>query len=271
MFRILLVCGLALLMTAGRGALAQDAQVISQITFEANAEGFVIPAELPDGIIQIAFENNSEALTQPFLARLNEGVTLDDLEEAISQDGEEAAIRLVSLLGGPLVAPQTVVDVTYDLTPGTHLLVDNGREVPSLQPFVVTDSDADDAAPPEADVEISLVDFAFNTPIAIAAGPQVWHIVNQGAQNHHMFIIPLEESITAGEFNQFLMEAVAGEAPDGPEPIIEWFAMSPGEQAWITYDLAPGTYSVVCVLPDVSGSGYIHAELGMRQILTVGE
>ena len=140
-----------------------------------------------------------------------------------------------------------------------------------LQPFMVADSEGEGVAPPQADVEVVLVDFAFNAPIAITAGPQVWHIVNQGAQNHHMFVVPLDDGMTAGAFNEFLLRLLAGEEVEGQEPLIEWFAMSPGEQAWITYDLEPGTYAVVCVLPDFAGSGHNHAELGMRQIIIVTE
>jgi hypothetical protein len=76
--------------------------------------------------------------------------------------------------------------------------------------------------------------------------------------------------MTAGDFNQALLKSFAGEAgkEQTVEPVIFWM-MSPGEQAWITYDLKPGTYAVVCVLPDTSGSGHNHAELGMRQIVIV--
>lgn len=266
-----LLIGLLLLMAGVGSVMAQDTGDMPHITIEATAEGFSIPQEMPEGIVKITFENNSEAPIEPFLARLNEGVTFDNLVEALSQGGEEAAVGLVSLLGGPVVGPETDVDVTYDLVPGTYLLVDNVPEEPSLQPFMVVDSEEEGSAPPEADVEMELVDFAFNTPIAVAAGPQVWRIANQGDQNHHMFIVPLDNGMAAGEFNEFLLRLFAGEEPEGPEPINGWFAMSPGEQAWITYDLEPGTYALVCVLPDMNGSGHIHAELGMRQILIVTE
>jgi hypothetical protein len=85
-----------------------------------------------------------------------------------------------------------------------------------------------------------------------------------------MFLVPIDD-MPVGDFNGFLMALIAGEEVEGPEPLTGWAVMSPGEEAWVTYDLEPGTYAVVCVLPDETGSDHLHAELGMRQFVVVTE
>jgi hypothetical protein len=270
---LLLVVGLVLLVIDGITGLAQDIGDIPFITIVATAEGFTVPEEMPEGVIQITFENNSDVPIQLFVARLNEGVTFEDLGAALEQGGEEAALPLVSLLGGVSVTPGAARDVVYDFAPGMYLLVNERGEDDSLQPFSVVESEGEGAAPPEADVEVPLVDFAFNAPIAVAAGPQVWHIVNQGTQPHHMIVIPLDDNMPAGEINNLMLRVLAGEEVGEIEPsdAMSVAPLSPGEQIWVSYDLEPGTYALVCALPDFSGSGRIHVELGMRQVIIATE
>jgi plastocyanin len=278
--RHFLVVGLVmlLLLTPGTIVQAQDGSEIPQITIEATADGLAAPDEIPEGIVQITFVNHSEAPVAPVIARLNEGITLDDFMEVESQGGEpslEEALQNISMLGVAFVMPEMTVDVTFDFAPGTYVLVNTLNEE-QIQSFTVVDGEGNGAMPPEADVEAGLVDFAFNMPIEIPAGPQLWHIQNTGDQPHEMLVVPLDENMTAGEFNQLLLQLLASDEEEepaegeGPEPVIFW-AMSPGEQTWITFDLEPGTYAVVCSFPDTSGSGHVHAELGMRQIIIVTE
>ena len=273
--RVGLVIGLLVLMAGVWSTGAQDAGDIPHITIEATAEGFTIPEEMPEGIVEITFENHSEAPFGPMVVRLSEGVTLEDVG-AVAAAGPEAGMQaifegLLSLLGAVTVMPEMTVDVTFDFAPGTYVFANTASGDPSsFQPFTVVDSEGEGAAPPEADVEVGLVDFAFNAPLAVAAGPQLWHIQNLGDQPHEMIVVPMDDAMTAGEFNQALLGSIAGEETEQVAPVIFW-SMSPGEQAWITYDLEPGTYAVVCGFPDTSGSGHSHAELGMRQIIIVTE
>jgi len=137
-------------------------------------------------------------------------------------------------------------------------------------PFTVARAGGEAPPVPEADVEVVMVDFAYDVPIAIPAGPQRWHIENRGTQPHEFELVPLDDNMTVGGFNELLLRALSGDEEGVPEPITFWIA-SPGVQGWITYDLEPGTYALVCEIPDLSGSEHNHAELGMRQIITVTE
>lgn len=251
---------------------AQDGMEIPQVTIEATADGLTLPENIPEGVVTVTFQNNSDAPFGPLIVRLSEGITLEDVE-AIAEDDPEAGMQAIfegqlSLLGAVTVMPEMAVDVTFDFSPGTYLLANTANEEQGGS-FTVVDSEGEGAAPPDADVEAVLLDFAFGMPIEVPAGPQLWHIQNPGAQPHQMIVISLDDALTAGGFNQLLLQIGSDEGEE-PETVIYW-DMSPGEQVWITYDLEPGTYGVVCAFPDTSGSGHVHAELGMRQIIIVTE
>jgi hypothetical protein len=160
---------IALLVVTVVPAFAQEATAEpSQVTVEVGADGMVVPAEMPAGIVNISFVNNSEAPFGPLLARLNEGVTEDALMEALS-GGPEAALPLIALLGGTQIAPNTTFDATFDLKPGVHVLLKFAGVTPAVKTFTVA---AGDAAPdaPQADVQVTLMDFAFSLPPPIRAG-----------------------------------------------------------------------------------------------------
>ncbi len=271
-FRIVgLVISLVVLMAGVGSAGTQAAGAIPHLTIEATAAGFTVPKEMPEGAVQVTFANHSQAPFGPLVVCLKKGATLEDLEKAIKAGVQDPALAPGSLLGGVTVMPGQTVDVTFAFAPGNYVVGNSASGNPAaFQPFTVLDGAGEGAAPPKADVEVGLLDFAFNVPIALAAGPQLWHIRNRGDQLHEMIVARLDDSMTAAEFNQALLKSMTGQAGQGNtvEPAIFWM-MSPGEQAWITYDLKPGTYAVVCSLPDTSGSGHSHAELGMRQIVIV--
>ncbi len=272
----LLLCALGLLVMGGSTVFAQEMGEIPHVTIEVTADGFAAPAEIPEGVVTISAANETEAPITPVPARLNEGVTMDDFAEAMSQ-GEEAVLPLISLMGGQTVTPGASVDVTYLFTPGNYVFVGIGESggPPTVHPFTVADAEGDGAAMPEADLEVSLVDFAFGVPLEIAAGTHTVHLENKGEQWHEMIIGRVDDNLTVREFQQLLSQALANPAAEGPPEGIEdvafWFPMNAGEQAWLTLDLEPGTYIFVCGLPDLSGSGHAHAQLGMRQIITVSE
>jgi hypothetical protein len=252
--------------------LGQETADIPQVTIEVTTEGFSVPDEVPQGIVQVTVENNSETPIGPVFARLNDGVTPDDLWAVIKDGGdlaEQAAFERASVLGFLQLVPGETRDVIFDLTPGKYILLNWPGDVPDeIIPFTVTDTGSTTAAAPQADVEVTLVNFAFNVPITIPAGPQLWHISNRGDQPHEIIALPIDANMTVGDFNALLQGLFSGTVAPPAEPLF-YLPMSPGEQAWISYDLSPGTYALLCGMPDTSGSNQLHVELGMRQIITV--
>lgn len=263
--------GLALLATSAVAVLAQEASDIPAVTISITAEGLTVPQDMPEGAVRITFENTTDAPAAPSIARLNEGVTADDLKAAYAQEDPMASLALASELGGPMVMPGATAEATFVFTPGNYTLhnIIGGQ---ALVLLTVANDDGEGAAAPAADLEIGLVDFAFNAPISMPAGSHVLHLDNSGNQFHMMVVLRIDESLTVHELNKLMLEeSDSDELPEGVEQVALWFPMSAGEQAWLTLDLEPGTYVIVCPLPDLTGSGHTHDQLGMRQTLIVTE
>jgi hypothetical protein len=250
----------------GWATLAQD--VIPQVIFENTAEGYTVPAEVPAGIVNVLIDNNTPAPSFPLLARLNEGVTPDDLMAAMSE-GPMAAMSLLSLLGGTLVYPDAELDFTVNLNPGVHLLLDFVSETAPPQIFVVAGEPAA-VTGPAADIEAVLYDFSFTLPLEIPAGPQTWHIVNNGSQWHEILFMQIDDNTTVAEVRAMVAHLAEEDPAERALPAAIWAPMIQGQEAWVTFDLAPGTYLVTCVLPDFA-SGQAHAHKGMVQIISVVE
>ena len=237
---------------------------IPEVAIDLTGSGVSVPADVPSGVV--AFKVNGEG--DPIPARLNDGVTLDQLNEALGQPDPFAALGLVSLLGGS----STTTDgrLIVDLQPGQHVVVnfpDDGP--PSVSPFTAGDSSG--ATAPTADVNVDLVDFNFAIPSEISAGPKVWQINNKGQQWHELAIVKLTEGTTIDDVMAMLASEEATDGPPPFEPVAFWSPNGPGETGWVTWDLAPGEYTVICFLPDLAGDMSPHAAHGMVANLTVTE
>ena len=259
----LLVLG-ACTMGGGEATVEETAGDIPQIAVEMGDAGPSIAAEVPSGVV--AF--NLSAAPGALLARLNEGVTLEQLNEGLSQPDPTAAVALVSLLGG--ASNTTDGQLIVDLQAGQHVLVNFPEDgPPSAVPF--TAGEPSGATAPTPDVTVDLVDFNFAIPAEIEAGPQVWQISNKGQQWHEMAIVKLSEGATVADVVAMLQSE---EEPAGPPPFEEvafWSPNSPGETGYVTWDLPAGEYTVLCFLPDLAGDMSAHAAHGMVATLIVTE
>ena len=259
----LLVLG-ACTMGGGEATVEETAGDIPQIAVEMGDAGPSIAAEVPSGVV--AF--NLSAAPGALLARLNEGVTLEQLNEGLSQPDPTAAVALVSLLGG--ASNTTDGRLIVDLQAGQHVLVnfpDDGP--PSAAPF--TAGEPSGATLPAADVTVDLVDFNFAIPSEIEAGPKVWQISNKGAQWHEMFIVKLNEGATIDDVLAMLQSEEESTEPPLFEEVAFWSPNSPGQTGYVTWDLPAGEYTVICFLPDLAGDFSAHAAHGMVANLTVTE
>lgn len=260
---LLMIC--ALLLGACTTPATPAASTMPEITVDVGATSVSLPATVPSGIVAVKFNTAEGASGTPELARLNEGVTMEQLNEAIGQPDPMAALALVTLLGSAQGSADN--KVVYDLKPGAHAAVlfpDNAAPVVSA----FTAGEVSQATAPEAAVTAQLADFSFTLPDSIKTGPQLWHIQNMGKQWHEMVIVKLNEGVTVDN----LMEMLQSEQTDGPPPfeqVAMWAPNGAGEQAWVTFDLPAGEYTVLCFLPDVTGDGSPHLAHGMVRTLTV--
>ena len=256
-FLRLLIVGLIVLATGV--TFAQDGMTIPTVTGIVTDDGIEFPSEVSAGLVNLTIENNrSEAPFDWTLVRLNEGVTVDDVMAA----SEDNVITLLTFYGGTAIAAGESLSSTTELQTGNYALVDNNSE--AFAAFTVTESAAADMAAPQADVTLAMIDFGFGIPAFVPAGPQVWHIENVGDQWHHAVIFSIDDGMTTSDIREAI--AAGGEEPP---MVFSWSPMSSGNQAWVTIDLEPGTYALLCFLPDVNGDFASHFEHGMLQTFVV--
>jgi hypothetical protein len=116
-------------------------------------------------------------------------------------------------------------------------------------------------------VFVTAADYAFTAPDTVAAGLEMFHLVNKGPSVHHLQIVKLRENKTTADL------AAAFKNPGPPPAWVQWVgganAVAPsGVDTSVAYlTLAPGNYALICVIPD--SAGVPHFAHGMLRALTV--
>jgi uncharacterized cupredoxin-like copper-binding protein len=259
------------LVACGEAAKAQQA---TKITITAHDYSYHAPAQVKAGLVSITLENEGQEPHHVQLARLNDGVSVQQFQAALQQS-PEAALSLVTWAGGPGVIDfGGSQEVTMELVAGTYMLlcfIPSPDGVPHLAKGmvasleVVDDDNSSGVQPPQAEAAVEMDDFSFVLPSEIKAGPQVWQIDNEGQQPHEISLIKLAEGKTMEDVAAFM----AG--PNGPPPFTSAGGLQgidPGESGWLKLNLTPGEYVALCHIPDPA-SGKPHTELGMVAAFSV--
>lgn len=275
-FLVVLAAALLTLLVTGVSTAQSDHAGHDAVNFTAHDYSFEGPSELSAGWQTVTLTNEGAEAHHLQFARLNDDVTPEQFFETLAAEGE-AALRLATLTGGVgMIPPGQSAEVLVDFTqPGTYVLLcflPNAEGVPHLA-LGMTDvlqvtGEATDASAeePAADLEIHMRDFAFDIPATLPAGPQTWKVVNDGPQPHEMILVKLNEGAT---FEQFVAELETnGEANLPGVPIGGAQALNAGLASYLTYDLEPGDYAVICSVPDPE-TGEPHYMLGMAAGFTV--
>jgi hypothetical protein len=98
-------------------------------------------------------------------------------------------------------------------------------------------------------LRIVAVDYAYQLPKEIAAGPTRLELVNQGHELHHAQLVRLEQGKTVADL-------VAAMQPAAPPPA--WVvpvggpgAVNPGDSSSVIQTLPPGQYALFCWIPSL--------------------
>src|SRR5690606_33865386 len=102
--------------------------------------------------------------------------------------------------------------VTLNLEPGTHVLLclfPDPDGIPHLAHGMagvmqVLPAEGAASTPPSADLTVDLLDFAYAFSDGIAAGPQIWEVVNDGEEIHEISLIKLVDGATMEEVEHFM-------------------------------------------------------------------
>lgn len=264
--KIRFAIAMALMVAGLLTACAQPDASIPVITIKAHDFSFEGLSQLEAGLVTLRLTNDGQEAHHAQLARLNDGVTVDQLLATLQED-EIAAFGLMTFTGGPgAIDPGQVTEVTVDLAPGQYVVmcfIPGADGVPHLAKGMIGTFEVSGtqsaAAEPKADQTIKVRDFMFEMPVEFKAGVHTWQIVNDGPQPHEITLLRLAEGKTLEDAGAWFA------APNGPPPyaLVGGFqAFMPGATGWLTVDLKPGDYVALCAIPD-SATGKPHMDLGM--------
>lgn len=263
--RIVIAILFVLIWVVSGSVLAQDDT--SMLTVSVTAEGLSAPETLPAGLVTLNFEAPAEAPLISIFARLGEGITPEALMAGLFEDPAGIAPQ-VTFKGSPFLLPGQSTNITYNLESGEYILLNVGAEMPQVAMISVTGDASPESVEPDADLNITMVDFGYGLPLTIPAGQHIWRVENVGKQWHEMAVVAVEPGTTLDDIRATL---ASGEEPGAP--VFALMPMNSGEQTWMQVSLEPGTYAIVCHLPDImqAAEGHIHHELGMLQLITVAD
>ncbi|MFO7546594.1 MAG: hypothetical protein R6W77_13965 [Trueperaceae bacterium] len=266
--RAALALALATLVASPALAQTHGGQEYPQTTFVAADYRYEGPKVLNPGLHSIVLENVGAEPHHVQFARLEDGMTPDAFFGALAEQGE-AALRFVTLTGGVgMIPPGTSAETLVEFpSEGTYVLlcfVPNEEGVPHLAlgmaDVIEVSGEATAAEAPAADVEVRMSDFTYSMPDSVRAGVSTWKVVNDGPQPHEMIVLKLNDGVSFPELLAHLQEN--GEHGMPAVPIGGVQGLTAGHTGYWTYDLVPGEYAVVCVIPDPE-TGLPHLALGM--------
>ncbi|HEX6658786.1 MAG TPA: hypothetical protein VF065_11925, partial [Ilumatobacter sp.] len=194
----------------GRNADAGEIAVLRVVTGNSDdSHGeyhFEVPTNVPAGATRLELVNDGAEPHHAQLFEFADGATISDLTRALGTGDPAAALEFGSFLGGTaLVSPGTrsQADAVVELEPRRYALiclVPDPDGTPHLahgmlRPFDVVEHD-DPASPPDADLDVRLIDYAFEMPETID-GDATLAITNASRDEPHEMVFLRADDDTA--------------------------------------------------------------------------
>jgi hypothetical protein len=179
--------------------------------------------------------------------------------------------------GGVYTNAGETAQVVLDLTPGEWIAWGDDPEAPQ-EPviFNVTGEMPADLAEPESGATLTMGEYVIEVSAGeLTAGEQVVKIENIGAQPHFVFFTKGPDGMTEADVQEVLDGFMTG-TPSAIDPEVDFVdiagtgTQSNGTSIWLSLDLEPGTYAMLCFFPDIS-DGAPHVFHGMYSVVEVGE
>jgi len=254
-----------------------QAASLPEITIDAADFAYTAPSSLNAGWVRVRLTNSGAEPHHVQFLRLNDGITIDQFEEALKQ-GEGPALAMVQQVGGVgAIDPTQSAQAVLNLPAGQYVILcfipssaDQvaHHEKGMLKSLTVLATSSATANEPAADLTVRLRDFSFDLPDELPAGQMAIKVTNDGPEPHEFNIMRLADGKTADDVAQFLA------APNGPPPFTAVGGMNGldiGLSGYAEFDFEPGTYVAICNIPSPKAEGHPHSALGMLQQFTVAE
>jgi hypothetical protein len=271
---------------AAQAADSETGGEIPAITITAQDFAFDMPDELPAGWVSLTLVNDGEVNHHALFARLNEGTTLDDVKEALAgeageSEGPDSRFDESNQFFMPDTDPGQSNQATVELAAGTWVIFSvsiadmTGQDLRadweqgSIRTFEVVDSGAS-AAPPAADVVLTIGNDDADMPAELSAGTHTIRIVNGGdAEGASAFFIKLEDGATVEDilasFEAFFSGAeVNFEEMPTFRAVGGLMGYNLGDSYYTTIEFEPGDYAAIT---SINGGDFPYA--GLSKSFTV--
>lgn len=242
----------------------------AEVAFTATEYAFAGPDTIQSGPNVIRLVNHGTEAHHMSMFRLDSAHTVQDMM-ALPPNAKPSWIVEV---GGPNAAmPGDSVRATLNLEPGNYVMMcfipgPDGKPhfmKGMVRPLTVVAATGPVAAEPSADVVITLKDYGFDIAPAIGAGRKTIRINNDGPQSHELVLVRMQPGKTAQDFVNWTNSM---QGPPPGEIINGITGLSPGQHGFVTNNYTPGTYALICFVPDAK-DGKSHYTYGMIQDISV--
>jgi hypothetical protein len=107
---------------------------------------------------------------------------------------------------------------------------------------------------------MGLTDYGFTMSSPPTAGEHTFVVTNLATQPHDVVVVKMEPGVSMEVWNEWLASGMTTPPPGVPFAGLTAFA--PGMVQDFTADFTPGTYGLICFVPD-AGDGRPHSFHGM--------
>jgi hypothetical protein len=246
---------------------------LPEISIDAADYSYSAPESLGSGWVRVKLTNSGVEPHHVQFLRLNDGVRLEQFQEALKQ-GEGPALALVQQMGGVgAIAPAGSAQAILNLPAGEYVILcfipSPSDHLPHLAKGMVDTIKIEEIGKqvpePTPALTVYMKDFLFEMPDTLPAGTTMIKIVNDGPEPHELNLLQLAEGKTQADVVQYLAH------PEGLPPFIPVGGMnglSAGLTGYLELDLVPGKYIAICNIPSPV-AGQPHSMLGMIQEITI--
>jgi hypothetical protein len=248
-----------------------------KVTIIAKDFSFLMPSQIPSGYVDITLQNQGKADHQAQFVNLG-SMTLDEFKADAVKTDIGAVKPGTIFVGGPNdAASNKATTATVKLDPGSYAVVcfipgadgkPHAAQGMISQVQVVKMATSVETAPTAAST-IILGDFSFTLPAGFT-GKGLVEVSNQGTEVHELNLFKLAPGVTEAQAKTALL--AQGPPPAGPPPfteIVGTTGLTPQQHAWLSMNLAPGNYLLVCFFPDPKKGNIPHILEGMIKEFTI--
>jgi plastocyanin len=235
-------------------------QATNEVTITTPGPTFEVSGPLRPGVATITLNNTDTQAHMLAMARLQPGVTIDQVRAALNQSEDAVTPLLIeppdqAIYGTPaqVGAGQSSTVTAEHLQAGTYALLcfftdDTGTPHWQMGMMGELTVEGDEfTATPAVDGTITIDDTAITLPAGFD-GTGTFEVTNQGTKEHSISMARLDAGVTLDSYFEHIGEAMANsKAVDGGGGVLVGGVDSllPGQSAILTLDLPAGNYAYV--------------------------